>query len=63
MYDDHEQNILQRQMVLIYSISHRKKIFLDTWKIEYMGNTLDGSIKKLEVNIPNVGDTMPLPTS
>jgi hypothetical protein len=46
-------------MVLIYNIPHRK-IFFKTWIIEYLGNILNNSIRKLEINITNASDIMPL---
>jgi hypothetical protein len=66
MYDDPKQSIPQRQTLncgFDLQISHRTKFFLDTWKIEYLGNTLDSSIKKLEVNIALANDNMALPTN
>jgi hypothetical protein len=31
--------------------------------MEYLGNTLDNSIKKLEINIAHANDNMALPTN
>jgi hypothetical protein len=45
-------------MVLICNISHKNNIFLKTWKIKYLRNTFNISIKNLEVNIANASGGM-----